>query len=199
MSKLPAWLVAALAVGACDSHLEAKVGGATLAQAYGVLPAPAGPVVVLRRDQPAPTLPAGPVRLAIDLAVPWEQVRPVLDGAAAAGSAPALLVGQRHRVRGFVLDDPPADEPALRVTANARGRFCLSPPDNDEAYCVESGDHRHISSMYVREAVGKALKTYGLRRVQVRPTGDLSWGDLVRVVDGSRTSSMVGVAVTVVR
>lgn len=180
-------LLAIAALGACDSHLEAKVGGATLAQAFGVVPAAKAPVVVFTRDHAPAAVPTGPVRVAIDLHTPWSQVHPVLDAAVAAGSQPILLVGQRNRVRGFVLDDPRTSGPAIYVDPTAAGKFCLSPPDTAERYCVESGDHRHISSMYVREAVRKAVAAYGLTRIRIRPTGDTNWGDLVRTIDGSRT------------
>ena len=67
MRPWPALVTVALAwLAGCDSHLEAKVGGATLAQALGVIPAPAAPVVVLRRNHPPVSLPPGPVRVAID-------------------------------------------------------------------------------------------------------------------------------------
>ena len=197
MRILPGLVIVALA--GCDSHLEAKVGGATLAQALGVVPAPAAPVVVLRRDHPPVSLPPGPVRVAIDLHTPWAQVHGVLDDGVAAGAQPILLVGQRDRVRGFVLDDPPGREPAIRIDPTATGKFCLSPPGTAEKYCVESGDHLHISSMYVREAVRKAVTEYGLTRIRVRPTEDINWGDLVRTVDGARTCCKVPVQVTVAR
>lgn len=192
--------LAALGLAACESNLEAKVGGAVLPQALGVIPAPAAPAVVVLPGQPAAPLPAGPVRLAIDLRTPWSEVRPLLEGAAATGSQPILLVGDRHRVRGFVLDDADDEGPAIRVVASAAGRFCLSPPDNDAQYCVESGDHRHISAAFVREALAKAVKQYGLTRVRVRAGEDVAWGDLVRTVDGSRTCcKLQDVRVSVVR
>lgn len=192
-------LIAVAAFSGCDSHLEAKVGGATLAQALGVVPAPSAPLVVLRRDHPPVTLPPGPVRVAIDLHTPWSQVHPVLDDGVAGGSQPILLVGQRDQLRGFILDDPPGHGPAIRLDPTAAGKFCLSPPDSEEKYCVESGDHTHISSMYVREAIRKAVLAYGLTRIRVRPSADVNWGDLVRTVDGARTCCRMAVQVTVAR
>ena len=189
----------AAALAACDSHLEAKVGGAVLAQAFNVIPAPPAPVVVVKKGRTPAPLPAGPVRVAIDLATPWAEVHPLLDGGVAGGSQPILLVGVRHRVRGFVLEDAREPGPAIKLDANAAGTFCLSPPGVEQAYCVESGDHRHISSMYVREAVSKAVAAYGLTRIRVRPTDDLAWGDLVRVVDGARSCCPQPVTVTVAR
>ncbi len=200
MRSWPALVTVAVAwLGGCDSHLEAKVGGATLAQALGVIPAPAAPVVVLRRDHPPITLPPGPVRVAIDLHTPWSQVHPLLDEGVAAGSQPILLVGQRNRIWGFVLEDAPGHDPAIRLDPTAAGKFCLSPPDNQDRYCVESGDHLHISAMYVRDAVKKAVTEWGLTRVRVRPSQDVNWGDLVRTIDGARTCCKVPVQVTVAR
>jgi hypothetical protein len=192
-----ALVVSVLGVAACDSHLEAKVGGAILPQAYGVVPAPPGPTVVVRPGKPAPPLPPGPVRVAIDLHVPWSDIRPLLDAGLAAGSQPVLLVGQRNRLRGFVLDDVRQRGPELRLDPDGKGTFCLSPPGTAERYCVEAGDHRHISSIYVREAVQKAVKEYGLTRVRVRPADETPWGDLVRTIDGARTCCDQPVQVTV--
>ncbi|HVV84932.1 MAG TPA: hypothetical protein VHE35_17835 [Kofleriaceae bacterium] len=188
-----------LVLASCDSHLEAKVGGATLPQALGVVPAAKAPVVVVLPGQAPAALPAGPVRLAIDLHTPWAQVRPLLDGAAATGSQPILLVGQRDALHGFVLDDPRGHDPELQVSASAQGKFCLWPPDAPDEYCVESSDHRHISAAFVREAVEKAVKEYGLTHVRVHPTDDVAWGDLVRAVDGTRTCCKEPVQVTVTR
>jgi hypothetical protein len=192
-------VVSLAALAACDSHLEAKVGGAVLAQAYGVVPAPAATTVVLRPGHLPAALPPGPVRVAIDLRVPWSDVHPLLDTGVAAGSQPILLVGQRHRVRGFVLDDARERGPELRLDPDAKGTFCLSPPGTAERYCVEAGDHRHISATYVREAMQKAVAEYGLTRVRVRPTDDTPWGDLVRTVDGARTCCEQPIQVTVAR
>ncbi len=176
-----------LTLAACDSHLDAEVGGATLPQALAVSPAGAGPTVVILPDRQPAALPAGPVRLAIDLRTPWPQVQPLLDGAAATGSQPILLVGQRNRVRAFSLDDPPVAGPAIKLVPEATGKFCLSPPGTREAYCVQAGDRRHISSMYVREAIRKAVAEYDLTVIRVEPKGDVAWGDLIRTVDGART------------
>lgn len=193
-------LGAAVALGGCDSHLEAKVGGAVLPQALGVVPAPPAPTVVVRQGQvPSAPLPPGPVRVAIDLHVPWSVVRPWLDAGLAAGSQPILLVGQRDRLHGFVLDDVRERGPELRLDPNGAGTFCLSPPGTAERYCVESGDHRHISATYVREAMGKAVAEYGLTHVRVRPADDTPWGDLVRTVDGARTCCKQPMIVTVAR
>ena len=192
-----------VAAVACDSNLEAEVGGATLAQAYGATAVPeaarAAPVVAVRKGAPPPSLPAGPVRLAIDIRTPWSEVRSLLDGAAATGSQPVLLVGQRHRVRAFVLDDPRPPGAAIRLDPDATGTFCLSPPGAAQKYCVQTGDQLNISAIFVREAVQKAVREYGLPRIVVRPTDDLRWGNLVRTVDGARSCCDTPVTVTVVR
>jgi len=180
-------LVVVVGLCGCESHLEAKVGGAVLPQASGVVPASAGPTLVIKPGQPAPALGPGPVRLAIDIAVPWRELTPLFAAADTAGAQPSLLVGQRHRIHGFVLSDAPTDEPSLRLRATATGKFCLSPPGTREAYCVESGDRRHISAAYVREAVQKAVAAYGITAARVFPDDDARWADIVRTIDGART------------
>lgn len=176
-----------LAGSACDSHLDAEVGGALLPQALDVVPAGGGPTIVVLPGRPAPALAPGPVRLAIDHAVPWRELGPLLAAADKAGAQPTLLVGQRDRIRGFRLSDDLRDEYTLRFRATSAGKFCLSPPGTREAYCVETGTRRHVSSVYVREAVQKAVAEYGIKQAWVVPDTDTRWGDIVRTIDGART------------
>jgi len=197
----PAALAAALAAPAlsgCDPHLEARVDGVLLPQALGVIDAPPGTTLVLAADRPVPALPAtGPVRLAIDHATPWSRVEPVLRAARSAGLDPVVLVGQRDRIHGFVVSDHLEPGYAMRLTADATGKFCLSPPGTREQYCQQSSDRRHISATFVRGVVKRAAAEYGLDQVRVDPTPDVAWGDLVRTIDGARTccSSPIRVAV----
>ncbi len=185
----PAIVILAIAAAAmaCDSHLDAEVGSALLPQALDVVPAGGGPTVVVLPGQPTPALVAGPVRLAIDQAVPWREVAPLLAAADRAGAQPSFLVGQRQHVRGFVISEPLTDEYALRLRPTGVGKFCLSPPGTREAYCVETGTRRHISSMYVREAVRKAVAEYSITQGWIVPDDDTRWGDIVRSIDGART------------
>lgn len=184
-------LAAIAAAPGCKQELEAKVGGATLPQANGVVAAPdarTAPTVVVLPGKPTPAFTAGPVRLAVHLAVPWSQLEPVLDAADAAGARPSFLVGQRNRVHGFVISDElEADRYSLRMQTTGTGKFCLSPPGTREAYCVEGADHRNISSLYVREAVQKAVAEYDIMQALVVPDADARWGDIVRTIDGART------------
>ncbi len=192
-------LTAALAAAGCDSHLEARVGDALLPQALGVVPAAAGPTVVVMPGQPTPAFAPGPVRVAIDHAVPWREVEPLLAALDAAGARPAFLVGQRQYVHAFPLSDELADAYTLRLRARATGTFCLSPPGTREAYCVEGGTRMHISSMYVREAVQKAVAEYRIRQAWVIPEPDTRWADVVRTIDGARTCCPDGFRVAVAR
>ncbi len=184
-------LVAIVAAAGCKQELEAKVGGATLPQANGVVAAAdakTAPTVVILPGKPAPAFAAGPVRLAVHLAVPWSQLEPVLDAADAAGARPSFLVGQRNRIHGFVIaDELEADRYSLRMRTTGNGKFCLSPPATREAYCVESADRRNVSSLYVREAVQKAVAEYDIMQALVVPDADARWGDIVRTIDGART------------
>lgn len=180
-------LLVAASAPACDSHLDAEVGGALLPQALDVVPAGEGPTVVVLPGKPPPALPTGPVRLAIDHAVPWSELGPLLTAADKAGTQPIFLVGQRDRIRAFRLADELRDEYTLRFRPTAAGKFCLSPPGTREAYCVETGTRRHVSAIYVREAVQKAVAEYGITQAWVVPDEDTRWGDIVRTIDGART------------
>lgn len=180
-------LLLLLAAPGCDSHLDAEVGGALLPQALDVVPAGDGPTVVILPGKPAPALAAGPVKLAIDHAVPWSELGPLLAAADQAGARPTLLVGQRDRVRGFRLADELKNEFTLRLRPTSDGKFCLSPPGTREAYCVQTGTRRHVSSAFVRAALQKAVAEYGITQGRVVPDADTRWGDIVRTIDGART------------
>ncbi|MEZ4402927.1 MAG: hypothetical protein R3B06_23095 [Kofleriaceae bacterium] len=188
-------VVVVLALGGCDNRNQAKVGPAIMPQAMGTSPAPAGvPRVVVMPGQ-APTLPPGPAALAIDVDVPWAEIATLARGP----DAPALLVGDHDVLRRFTLEDELDDGPSLRVTATGKGKFCLSPPRTQAAYCVEGSDRRHISAAFVREAMAKALAEYGLTQVRVVPGDGLLWADLVRTIDGLRTCCKVPIKVALVR
>lgn len=191
---MPYWAVArallliALLLTGCKQELEAKVGGATLPQANGVVPAPAAPTIVVRPGTPVPAFVAGPVRLAVDLRVPWTELSAVLAAADAAKAEPSMLVGHRRAIHGFIIDEElEADRYSLRLRTTGVGKFCLSPPGTREAYCVESADRRNVSSMYVREAIQKAVAEYDIMQAWVVPDPDARWGDIVRTIDGART------------
>lgn len=181
--RLPRAALLALLVCACDNRFEARVGAALLPQAYGTVPLPAGATTVVVTRGDTPTLPAGPVQLAIDVDVPWSQISTLVRTA----PRPALMVGQRDARRGFVLEDELDNAFTLKVTASGKGKFCMSPPGTDEAYCVESSDKKHISAAVVRGVLRRAVAEYGLHQAWVIPTADLSWADLVRTIDGVRT------------
>ena len=78
------------------------------------------------------------------------------------------------------------------------GKFCVSPPGTEQAYCLESGDRQHISALFVRGVMEKAVAQYGIAQARVTPDPDLAWADLVRAVDGTRTCCR-GMKVMVVR
>lgn len=171
----------------CKQELEARVGGAVLPQANGVMEAKEGPIVVVKKGE-MPALEKGPVRLAIDIHVPWSEVRALLGQAEAAGAKVRVIVGRRTALHGFAIEDEiDRDRFALRLRTTAGGKFCVSPPGTRAAYCVESADRRHVSSLYVREAVQKAVAEYNIMQAWVAPDDDARWGDIVRTIDGART------------
>jgi hypothetical protein len=178
---------AGISLGACDMHFEAHVGDALLPHANAVVPVGDGPTVVVKPGAVPASLPAGPVNLAIDINVPWSDVKGLLARGEASHTQPLFLVGQRQRVRGFVLNDHLDLGPVLKVSARAHGKFCVSPPGTDEAYCLETGDHTHISSVFVRGVMRQAVAEYGIKQARVVPDPDTRWADVVRTVDGVRT------------
>ncbi|HVK78214.1 MAG TPA: hypothetical protein VM734_33145 [Kofleriaceae bacterium] len=196
-----------LAATACNANLEARVDGALLPQATGtVAPGPGVTVVITPTEVPTVLPLSGtgnppivhPVKLAVDHKVPWRVVEQVLDRADDARQATVFLVGRRHRVAGFVLSDRLDLGPVLTVRAYVGGKFCVSPPGTDEAYCLESADKQHISALFARGVMDKAVRQYGITQARVVADPDLAWADLVRTVDGTRTCCQ-GMKVLVVR
>jgi hypothetical protein len=177
-------------LAACDNRNEARVGGAVLPQALSAIPLPGGATTVVVTPGAVSTVPAGAVQLAIDVNVPWSQVRPML------AAKPALVVGDRDKLRGFLLEDVlDGDADAVKIIATARGKFCLAPPGTDLAYCMESSDRRHISAAFVREVMRKAVDEYGITQARVDVEDGILWADVVRTIDGARTCCNVPVKV----
>lgn len=183
-------LIVGLALPACDNRNEARVGAAILPQAMQTTALPAGVTTVAVLPGVVPTLPTTAVALAFDVNVPWSQVQPML------AAKPTLVVGDRDQLRSFLLEDVLDDgADAVTIIATARGKFCLSPPGTDLAYCMESSDRRHISAAFVREVMRKAVDEYGITQARVDPETEVLWADLVRTIDGARTCCKVPVKV----
>jgi hypothetical protein len=125
--------LAIVVVAACDNHHEARVGPALLPQANLTAPLPPGATPVAVMPGAAPSLPAGPAALAIDVNVPWAQVAAQVR----ATPAPTLVVGRYRNLRAFTLEDELDAGPAIKITATAQGKFCVGPPGTDLAYCLE--------------------------------------------------------------
>lgn len=184
-------VVVAGAAAACGPNpYEARVNGVLLADADGVAAlgdAAKAPLVTLTLDQLEPEIPAGPVaRLAVARDVSWDRVQKTLIRFDAAGVTPVLLVGQRRDVRAFTLADA-IDGPSIQLTSTADGKFCVGPPDVNEAKCVQSSDRKHINRAFVRETIREAVKAYDLTEVDVIAAPDVEWADVVRTIDGART------------
>lgn len=175
--------LAIVVAAACDNHHEARVGPALLPQANLTAPLPPGTTPVAVMPGATPTVPAGATALAIDVNVPWAQVAAQVR----ATPAPTLVVGRYRHLRAFTLEDELDAGPAVKITATAHGKFCVGPPDSDLAYCLESGDRRHISAAFVREVIGKAAIEYDIYQGRVDIDDDILWADLVRTLDGART------------
>jgi hypothetical protein len=183
-----------LGAAACDNRNEARVGGALLPQANHTIATMPGATTVVITPGVMPTLPAGPVQLAIDVNVPWSQVRTALTTV----PRPPAVVGDFNRRRGFILEDFLDDNPAVIITATAGGKFCLRPPDADLAYCMESSDRRHISAAFVREVMRKAVTEYGITQARIDADDHILWADLVRTIDGARTCCKQPVKVMII-
>jgi hypothetical protein len=182
-------LLALLLVAGCDRRADAAVEGVELAQARGVIDRPGGTLVVVTVEAPAPELPAGAreLQLAIARQVPWKQVDAVLKRSEAAGARAVPLVGDKWRVRGFVVSDELKTDQSIAFTATADGKSCVSPPGEPEAKCVQTIDKDHVDVAYTRALIREAVDAYGIQDVDLQVPPEMQWQDIVRAVDAART------------
>jgi hypothetical protein len=176
-------------LASCSNNMLAYVDGALLPDADGVIPAEEGPTLVVKPDTAEAQLeiPRGKVvRLAIDRAVTWARVEPLIERVKASGAKPVLLVGQRTRIHAFQLRDALSGKDAIQVRVDDDGQHCVSKTGVLEMRCTK-GAGRHIHRTFVREDVREAVKEYQLSEVEVRVNPSAEWADVVRAVDGART------------
>jgi hypothetical protein len=176
-------LVAAMLAGCAP--VETKVGEARLIDAQGTVDAPAGPTIEVGK-QPIPASLSGPVRLAIDREIPYRDAIAAARAVRAAGGTPIFLVTRRDKVYALPEPSPKVDD-AIRLSARADGKACVSPPGTEEATCVSRVDQQRIDRAFVRQILYKAVKTYDLKHVHVVIEPEMPWSDAVRAIDGART------------
>ena len=186
-----------LVVAACGSNpYEAKVDGVRLADADKTVEAKPGPVVKLTLEDLEPEIPEVPAaRLVIERRITWGRVKKTLASFEAAGVEPIILAGTRGKVGAIVLSDE-IGEKSIHLTVTPDGKFCVGPPNAEEARCTKSQAGNHIPRNYVREEIRAAVKAYELTDVDVILSDDLWWVDVVHAIDGARTCCK-GTAVTV--
>ena len=176
------------ALGSCKTNRQAEVAGVWIAQAEGITKAPPGEDIAIHKGTALETLPDGPVvRLAVDRDVLWSQVRDLRKQILAAGKTPYLIVADNRKIGSIELYDELEGEP-INVYVSVGGKLCVAPPNSPEAKCVQRGDKLHVDRAFTRELVREAVNAYGLRDVLVDIPADLEWADVVRSVDGARTS-----------
>jgi len=186
------WAAVVLALAACSGKnpYEARIDEVLLADADKVVVPAKGELVKLTQDDLEPAIPDVPqgatIRIAADRAVQWHRVQALLAAVTAKGAVPVLLVGNRDDVHGFLLQDE-LKGPAIKLTPTPDGKFCVGPPDNLEARCVENRDRGHVNRAFVREEIRGAYEEWGLTDVDVLLTPDVQWADVVRTIDGART------------
>lgn len=190
-SLLAALIVAAAAAIGCGGKGDATVDGVLLAQAEGLVEAPAGATLAVDEKTVASAkVPSGAkvVRLAIGRKVPWNEVQKLMRKVEAAGARPVLLAGNRSDVKAINLEDPwPGGDRSIGVIAFIDGKACVQPPGALEAKCVQSGSKNYIERAYVRELVREQVKMFSVQQVEVELATTLPWVDVVRTIDGART------------
>jgi len=174
-----------LACGAACQQSEPVVGKAYLIEASGTRPAPEGPTIEVGVT-PIPASLSGPVRVAIDRAVPYTTAVEALKQIKAAGGTPVPLVAVREKIGELIPPDTKTGD-AINLWADPDGRACVAPHDSATATCVTPKATKHIDRAFVRDVIAQAVKAYDLKRVHVLVDSSLNWGDAVRAIDGART------------
>jgi len=186
-------LAGALALAGCSKNpLMATVGDVYLPDCDAVIPAAAGPTVSVgpQTHEESLQLPKAPViRIAADRGVSWRRVQGLAERIEKQGSRPVFLVGRGHTSEIVAFEPTQALQPGKHLTLDVMmsGKFCISHPDAEERYCVQSGDRLHISRPFVEQAVAKAVKGYRIHDVEVKVDPHMNWAEMVRAVDGART------------
>lgn len=182
--------IAATALG-CGAKGHATVDGVLIPQADGVVDAAEGATVaadVANVEQAAVPADARVVRLALGRSVPWHNVQRLVQKVRDTGAQPVLLVGARHKVKAFELEDSwPGGDRFITVISYVDGKACVQPPGAIEAKCVQSGDKRQIDRAFLRELIREQVKVFDLPMVKVELAESLEWDDVVRTIDAART------------
>ena len=176
---------------ACQGPGLLKVEDATLpvlAIGHDEIPAEAAsaPQLVVMPGQPV-TIPNVPmVKLAVDRAVPWAQVRAILDIMNARAQKPVFLIARRRKLKAFHLDDELAG-PSIEVYAETDGKICVKHPEVREAKCSQTQDKSYIDPSFARELVREGVDGYQRTNVTVDLPDALAWGDVVSSIGGARS------------
>ena len=180
-------LVALCAGAAACAKPPETIGSARLPEADGIVaPPPEGAVLEVGKD-PVPKSLSGSVRVVADVDVTYAEVVATTQAVRAAGGKPVLIVVTR-RGKLAALPEPVAPiEKAIKLSARAEGKACVSPPGTDEATCISRVDQKRIDRAFVRQILYKAVKEYDLKHVNVVVDPSLRWSDAVRAIDGART------------
>ena len=181
--------IVAVAASGCHGKGHAKVDGVLVPQARSGYDVPKGPTLHIPGDDLSKLPDAPIIKIAAERKVPWKQVKALIERIRAAGKQAVPLVGDRWRVRAFALSDE-TKGPTIAVTATPDGKSCVSPPGVDEAKCVQTVGKDQIDRAYTRRLVREAVKAYQLYDADLEVQGDITWADVVRAIDGTRTCCM---------
>ncbi len=187
---LPYLVTAGLLAAGCKGKGHATVGDILIPQASEVIEAEDGATISLRPDdETVLELPdVEVIRIAADRYVPWYRVRDIIRRVRDAGKRPVVLVGRRHYVKAFVLDDDgPRQGNAIEVAAFVDATVHVGLPRVKEVAVIGSPDKRNLMVSYVRETIRGVMKNSGYHNVEIELAETLSWANAVRVIDAART------------
>jgi hypothetical protein len=190
-------LLGALCLAAACAPPEPRVGKARLAEADGVIDAPASSVVVEVPGELPASL-GGVVRVAADRDAAWSDVVAVIEKIRAAGGQPVLLVARRGDVKALPPPAAPAEGGLRLVARKTDHQVCVTPdrvqlqldPSGakiEERSCVARSDYKHIDRAHVRYLVRESIKDQPVKHVRATIDPALSWADAIRAIDGART------------
>lgn len=176
----------AYSLGCGGGKHHADVDGVLVPQARSGFDVPEGPVLHIPGDDLA-TLPDDEViKIAAYRKTPWKDVRELIKRIEAEGKTAVPLVGDRTQVRAFRLSDE-VEGPTIAVTATAEGKVCVAAPGVPEAKCAQTITKNQVDRAHTRRLVREAVQVLKLYEADLEVQGAITWADVVRAVDGTRT------------
>lgn len=104
----------------------------------------------------------------------------------ASGGELWVSVGLKRKEQTMRLHDSVGDN-FFFGRADESGRLCVWPPEAKQQACKKAGYTNRVERNTILTLVGKAAAKYNATGMRVSVSKEMTWGNVVRIVDASRT------------